>query len=466
MDLSKINIGSYLPAMPYVVRELFDKATNIVMNYTETETKIVEATNDESWGPSGKLLQDLSQLSYSHEHYNELMGMLWKRCFGQDKKYWRRTYKSLLVLTYLIKNGSEKVVTSAREHLYDLKSLETFSHHDEHGKDQGINIRHKVKELVEFVQDDDRIRDERKKAKNNRDKYIGMSNESSSHSYNDRWNDNDESNSTKKKDSTYSNEHRKSKTEQNSKKTKDFVSDPSQDYSADISDEENQNSKSTSSKKEQKNDYRNKTKDNNTSASTQNRSSNNSKTQAPVVDLLGDDVEFTPYVQASEDIEFGQFQEATSPTSPVQPSLWPTPIQSSSSDTFDPFASFESSTNLFQPTTKTPSNEFNLFMPQTQSTMFPVNQQPFTSPPMFQQQPMMRPPIQQQSNTNSFNNTWSSAQGKLDISLNNLIPHTRGGPHKSSLPLNQLTSPTSATNPPFSSFNTNTQSLFSNFNQK
>jgi len=43
-------------------------------------------------------------------------------------------------------------------------------------------------------------------------------------------------------------------------------------------------------------------------------------------------------------------------------------------------------------------------MPQTQSTMFPVNQQqPFTSPPMFQQQPMMRPPIQQQSNTNSFN---------------------------------------------------------------
>jgi hypothetical protein len=42
-------------------------------------------------------------------------------------------------------------------------------------------------------------------------------------------------------------------------------------------------------------------------------------------------------------------------------------------------------------------------MPQTQSTIFPVNQQPFTSPPMFQQQPMMRPPIQQQSNTNSFN---------------------------------------------------------------
>jgi epsin len=72
MDFSKINLSGYLPEMPYKVRELFDKATNIVMNYTETETKIVEATNDESWGPSGKLLQDLSQLSHSNEHYNEV----------------------------------------------------------------------------------------------------------------------------------------------------------------------------------------------------------------------------------------------------------------------------------------------------------------------------------------------------------------------------------------------------------
>src|SRR5271154_3705815 len=72
MDLSKINISGYLPAMPYKVRELFDKATNIVMNYTETEAKVVEATNDEAWGPPGKMLQELSQLSYSYEHYNEV----------------------------------------------------------------------------------------------------------------------------------------------------------------------------------------------------------------------------------------------------------------------------------------------------------------------------------------------------------------------------------------------------------
>ena len=51
---------------------------------------------------------------------------------------------------------------------------------DENGKDQGINIRHKVSDMLEFIQDDDRLREERKKAKKNKDKYVGMSSDMSS----------------------------------------------------------------------------------------------------------------------------------------------------------------------------------------------------------------------------------------------------------------------------------------------
>lgn len=50
--------------------------------------------------------------------------------------------QSLLLLNYLVKNGSERVVTSAREHIYDLRGLENYSFVDEFGKDQGINIRY------------------------------------------------------------------------------------------------------------------------------------------------------------------------------------------------------------------------------------------------------------------------------------------------------------------------------------
>lgn len=80
-----------------------------------------------------------------------------------------------MLLNYLIKNGSERVVTSAREHIYDLRSLENYTFIDELGKDQGVNVRHKVRELIDFIQDDEKLREERKKAKKSKDKYIGMS---------------------------------------------------------------------------------------------------------------------------------------------------------------------------------------------------------------------------------------------------------------------------------------------------
>ncbi len=38
-----------------------------------------------------------------------------------------------------------------------------------------ICFRHKVHELIDFIQDDDKLREERKKAKKNKDKYVGMS---------------------------------------------------------------------------------------------------------------------------------------------------------------------------------------------------------------------------------------------------------------------------------------------------
>ncbi|XP_035207484.1 clathrin interactor 1-like [Stegodyphus dumicola] len=159
------------------VREIADRVTNVVMNYTEVEAKVREATNDDAWGPTGQLMQEIAQSTFTYEHFPEVMGMLWKRML-HDKRNWRRIYKSLLLLGYLVRNGSERVVTSAREHIYDLRSLENYTHIDEFGRDQGINVRQRTRDLIEFIQDDDKLREERKKAKKAKDKYVGMSSES------------------------------------------------------------------------------------------------------------------------------------------------------------------------------------------------------------------------------------------------------------------------------------------------
>ena len=49
------------------VRDMVDKATNLVMNYTETEAKVREATNDDPWGPSGAQMQEVAAFTFTYE---------------------------------------------------------------------------------------------------------------------------------------------------------------------------------------------------------------------------------------------------------------------------------------------------------------------------------------------------------------------------------------------------------------
>lgn len=64
----------------------------MVLNYSEIESKVREATNDDTWGPHGSLMAELAKYTFTYEHYPEVMSMLWKRMF-ESKKNWRRIYK-------------------------------------------------------------------------------------------------------------------------------------------------------------------------------------------------------------------------------------------------------------------------------------------------------------------------------------------------------------------------------------
>ena len=83
-------------------------------------------------------------------------------------------HEALQLLEFLIKNGSERVIDDARSHLSLLKMLRQFHFIDLNGKDQGLNVRNRSKELVELLSDVERIRAERKKSRATRNKYGGV----------------------------------------------------------------------------------------------------------------------------------------------------------------------------------------------------------------------------------------------------------------------------------------------------
>ncbi|GFR65644.1 epsin-2 [Elysia marginata] len=145
--------------MPAIRRTL----KNVVKNYSDAQVKVREATSNDPWGPSSTLMSEIADLTYNVVAFTEIMQMVWKR-LNDDGKNWRHVYKSLVVLDYIIKTGSEKVAQQCKENFHAIKTLTSFQHIDADNKDQGMNVREKAKQLVAMLSDDERLKNERAKA--------------------------------------------------------------------------------------------------------------------------------------------------------------------------------------------------------------------------------------------------------------------------------------------------------------
>ncbi|XP_050776460.1 epsin-3 isoform X2 [Gopherus flavomarginatus] len=133
---------------------------NIVHNYSEAEIKVREATSNDSWGPPSSLMSEIADLTFNTVAFAEIMGMIWRR-LNDSGKNWRHVYKALTLLDYLIKTGSEKVAHQCRENLYTIQTLKDFQYTDRDGKDQGINVREKVKQVMGLLKDEEKLKQER-----------------------------------------------------------------------------------------------------------------------------------------------------------------------------------------------------------------------------------------------------------------------------------------------------------------
>nr|XP_028572534.1 epsin-3 isoform X7 [Podarcis muralis] len=133
---------------------------NIVHNYSEAEIKVREATSNDPWGPPSSLMSEIADLTFNTVAFAEVMGMIWRR-LNDSGKNWRHVYKALTLLDYLIKTGSEKVAHQCRENLYTIQTLKEFQYIDRDGKDQGINVREKVKQVMGLLKDEERLKQER-----------------------------------------------------------------------------------------------------------------------------------------------------------------------------------------------------------------------------------------------------------------------------------------------------------------
>jgi epsin len=98
--------------------------------------------------------------------------LMWEAIETPRPSAWRVIFKGLTLLEHLLKNGSERCVDDARNHSHLLRNLDRFNYY-EGTVDRGVGVREKSKQVVEILQDDERIREERQKARHLREKFSG-----------------------------------------------------------------------------------------------------------------------------------------------------------------------------------------------------------------------------------------------------------------------------------------------------
>lgn len=158
----------------YDAKKYFRKAQNMVYNYTEMESKVREATNNEPWGTPSTLMEQISQGSFNYKERTEIIGMIFKRFTEKVSSEWRQIYKALQLLEYIIKHGSERFIDDCRSNLSLIAMLKDFHYIDSQGNDQGLNVRTRATAIVALLRDNDKIRAERKSAKELANKFNGI----------------------------------------------------------------------------------------------------------------------------------------------------------------------------------------------------------------------------------------------------------------------------------------------------
>ena len=115
-------------------------------------------------------MNEIARDTYDMERFQVVSSLMWEGMENQRPAAWKVVFKSLNLLDHLVKNGAERCVDDARNHGHVLRTLGQFNYY-EGTIDRGLGVREKSKQVLEVLGDDDRVREERQKARKLREKF-------------------------------------------------------------------------------------------------------------------------------------------------------------------------------------------------------------------------------------------------------------------------------------------------------
>ena len=79
----------------YEVKHYVRKAQNTVLNLSDMETKVREATNNEPWGASSSRMAEIARGTFNYKDREQICNMIFRRFTEKSAHEWRQIYKAL-----------------------------------------------------------------------------------------------------------------------------------------------------------------------------------------------------------------------------------------------------------------------------------------------------------------------------------------------------------------------------------
>ncbi|EKM53497.1 uncharacterized protein PHACADRAFT_259912 [Phanerochaete carnosa HHB-10118-sp] len=137
-------------------------AKSVTKGYSNTQSKVRNATKNDPSLPTTRELNEIAELSYNSVDFVEIMEVISKR-LNDKGKLWRHVFKALTVLEYLLFWGADSVIRYCEDNLYEVKTLREFQYVDDNSNDCGMNVRQKAKDITNLILNPNVLKSKRRK---------------------------------------------------------------------------------------------------------------------------------------------------------------------------------------------------------------------------------------------------------------------------------------------------------------
>lgn len=118
--------------------------------YSPIEVKVREATSNDKWGAPLSLQREIASYTHDPVEYPKLFAMLWKRL--TDHEHLTHVQKALILLHYLLRHGSSRLVEDAMARKNDVARLQKYKHYTG-DKEDAAEARQLAKQTFSMLND-------------------------------------------------------------------------------------------------------------------------------------------------------------------------------------------------------------------------------------------------------------------------------------------------------------------------